>query len=169
VKDEINKGRKMKELEHEFIEIYKKIGENTLQDDLLMTIYAIVYLEPEEISLNEIATKTGYSLASISNKAKILESMDIIKKGKKPGSKKIYLSMEKNMFEVIKNALFVKETKVIATLKEKLPELIKKYKDKTKSDRDKKKIKILEDYNNQMIKLEKLIQKVRKDIEEENF
>jgi len=156
----------MKELEKEFNDIYRQIGQSMGQDDITATIFTTLYIEPEDIAMDELAKKTGYSLASISNKIKLFESMGMLMRKKKPGSKKIYLYMEKDMIKVIKKTLLAKENRGMEVLKEKLPELVKKYKDKAKTERDKKKIKIIEDYNVQVIKIEKIMQKIRKEFEE---
>ncbi len=156
----------MKELEKEFVGMYQQAGHFFGQDDALTTIYGILYLEPGELSMDELVIRTGYSLASVSNKIKTLESIGLVSKKKRPGSKKIFVYIEKDLFKAMKKTLLTKETQGIKHLKERLPEIIKKYKDKAKSENDRKKIRILEEYNVQIIKLEKLLQKMIKTIEE---
>ncbi len=154
----------MDELDKDFIEMYQGFGFTGL-DDLLLTIFAKLYIEPEEMAMDDLAKETGYSLASISNKVKVLESMGVIKRIRKPGSKKIFLYTEKDFVKIIKNNLMKKEEYCIKQVKEKVPDLIKKYKNKVRSDREKKKLKILDDYYNQILKFEKIIIIIRKEIE----
>ena len=63
----------MKELEKRFIEMYNKIGRVQGMDNLLTSIFALLILEPDDIAMDDLAHKTGYSLASISNKIKLME------------------------------------------------------------------------------------------------
>ena len=78
----------MDELEKKFSGMYRKIGAMQGMDDLFSSIFSLLVLEPEDIAMDELAKKTGYSVASISNKVKILKVHGIVKKSRKPGSKK---------------------------------------------------------------------------------
>ena len=69
-------------------------------DNLSAKLSSILYLEPIEISIEELAKRTGYSLASISNKMKILESFGMVRRVKNPGSKKLYYYMEKDLVKL---------------------------------------------------------------------
>ena len=91
--------------------------------------------------------------------------MGIVKRIKKPGSKKIFLRIEKDMIKIFKEHLAKKEEKNIKLIKEKIPEIIKKYKHKAKTEKDKKKIKILENYYKQILKTEKIISHIRIEME----
>lgn len=152
----------MNEIDKKFIDVYKEIGQGQGQDGLLLTIFAKLYIEPEEVAMDDLAKETGYSLASISNKIKMLGSMWPIKKNRKPGSKKIFLYIEKDFIKIMRDVLFKKEQYGIRVVKEKLPIIINEYKNKVKSDKDKKKVKILEDYYKQIIKCEAVIHEMIK-------
>ncbi len=148
----------MEELNNKIISLFKEMGRGQgLDDNLLMEIFARLYIEPEPIAMDELTKITGYSLASISNKIKMLCPMMEIKRIKKPGSKKIYIYMEKDFLAIWKNALIKKEEFVIKKAKEKIPEIIKEYKKKAKTEKDKKKIDIINKYYKQMLKFEKII------------
>lgn len=154
----------MKGIEKDFVEMYQQ-SQMFGHDDVLVKVFANLYLEPEEISMDELAKKTGYSLASVSNKAKMLEATGMIIKRKHPGSKKIFLYAEKDIIKVIKSTVLVKEKQMIGTFKQKLPEIIKKHKNSAKSEKEEKKVKIVEDYYRQMIKLEELMKKIREELD----
>lgn len=154
----------MDDVDKEFIEMYQNIGTSMGFDDLMITLFAKIYIEPEEIAMEELAKKTGYSLASVSNKLKSLEAMGIIKRTKKPGSKKIFLYSEKSFVNVLKYHLVKKEENVIRIVKAKAPEIIKKCKNKAKSEKEKKKLKILEDYYGQIVKFERVISDIKNKI-----
>ena len=155
----------MDDIDKEFIELYQTIGSVSGLDNLFVTLFAKLYIEPEDMAMENIAKETGYSLASVSNKVKVLETMGIVKRIKKPGSKKIFLRIEKDMIKIFKEHLAKKEEKNIKLIKEKIPEIIKKYKHKVKTEKDKKKIKILENYYKQILKTEKIISHIRIEME----
>lgn len=155
----------MKGIEKDFIDTYQQCSSMFGQDDVLATVFATLYIEPEEMSMDDLTKKTGYSLASISNKIKMLEAMGIVSKRKHPGSKKIFLYAEKDLIKMIKNTMLVKEKQMIGAFKEKLPGIIKKHKNSSKSEKEEKKVKIVEDYYKQMIKMEELLIKMREELD----
>lgn len=128
-------------------------------------IVSLLYLQPNEVAMEDISKKTGYSLASISNKMKFLENAGMVERVKKPGSKKVFFYMEKNILKININKFEKIIINYIEPAKNSLPELISKYKKKAKTNIDKEKLKIIEDYYNQLIEFEKLINKWRKDLE----
>ena len=155
----------MDNINEDFIELYQTIGRSFGLDDVFNMIFAKLYIEPNEVAMDDLADETGYSLASICNKVKMLEAMGIIKKMRKPGSKKIFLYIEKDFSKLIKEHLVKKEEYCIKLIQEKVPDMINKYKNKAKSKRDIEKLKILENYYSQIIKFKKVIEHLRKDIE----
>jgi len=155
----------MDEIDKDFIEMYQGFGTAMGLDNLFITLFAKLYIEPEELAMDELAKETGYSLASVSNKVKMLETMGIVKRTRKPGSKKIFLYAEKDFLKMTKNHIVKKEENCINLVKAKLPDIIKKYKNKVKTERAKGKLRILENYYNQILKFESLIANIRKEIE----
>jgi DNA-binding transcriptional regulator GbsR (MarR family) len=126
-------------------------------DDLTARIIATLFLEPKEISLEELAEKTGYCLSSMSNGIKFMETIGFIKKFKKPPSKKVYLKMENDMSELLLNMLKKKHENVFERSKTMLPEIIKKYKS-TKSSKDE--LRIIEHYYNDILLSENIIKEL---------
>jgi DNA-binding transcriptional regulator GbsR (MarR family) len=155
----------MEELNRKIIALFKEMGRGQgLEDNLLIEIFARLYIEPEPIAMDDLAEKTGYSLASISNKIKMLGHIAGIKKIKKPGSKKIYLYMDKNFLDIWETALIKKQEYVINKVKEKLPSILKEFKEKAKTPGDEKKLENLKSYYDQTLKLEKIINVMVKEI-----
>ena len=148
------------EFDKEIMEHFIETGRIQGADESFLKIFAVLYLEPEEMTMEELARKTGYSLASISNKIKFLESGGVIKKTHKPGSKRIYLYMEKDFLSIMKKQLTIKQERVIGLSKQRLPEIIKKYAGKIKTDKEKKKMRILEEHYKQVQKAEKIIPQI---------
>lgn len=152
--------------EQKIIELFQEMGRGQgLDDPLLMTIFAKLYMSPDPMSMEELAKETGYSLASISNKVKILPPVHV-KRIKKPGTKKIFLYMEKDIFKVFKDAMVNKQEFVIEKVKEKMPAILDEYRKKVKNSKDKKKLEIMEGYYNQILKFEKAIAKIIKIFDE---
>ena len=70
----------MENLEKDMHAFFKKMWLGKGFDELSSDILAILLTEPEEVGMDWIAEITGYSLASISNKAKLLNEIGIISK-----------------------------------------------------------------------------------------
>lgn len=156
----------MEELNKKIIELFQEMGRGQgLQDPLLMTLFARLYIEPEPVAMDELAKETGYSLASVSNKLKMLGLIMPVKRTKKPGSKKIFLYMEKDILRIWKDALLKQEEYVINMVKTKLPPIVKEYGEKASTSKDKKKLKILEGYYDQILKFGKVLKKIIKELE----
>jgi len=156
----------MKELEKEFIDLFKTLFKSMGMPDQMVRIVAQLYIEPDAIPLDVLAKKTGYSLASISNTIKMLENAGMVKKTRRPGSKKIFVSMEKNLARLNISKLRAANEFFIRPAKQKLPEIIKKYKPKVKDEESKKKLQVMESYYKQIMKFEVLIKKWTKELED---
>ncbi len=154
----------MKELDSKFIEYLGDMGKSFGLDDLPLKVFAVLFIEPDEISLEEIAKKTGYSLASISMTTKMLESMRAIKRIRKPGSKKVFFYMDKDMVRWNLIKLDLAKNSIIKPAKQQLPGLIKEYRQKAKTDKDKKKVEIIDNYYGQILLFERLLEKWKKDL-----
>ncbi len=153
----------MHDFEREFIDFEAEVGKNAGMDPLASTIFMMLFLEPGELSMEELAERTGYSLASIHNKMKILERVGHVKKIRKPGTKKVFYYMEKDMmknfFEIMENTYLTRVKPTIAFL----PELIGKYKNAKLTETEKQKMEIIKKYNSQLMKVEKMMEKFRKE------
>ena len=96
--------------------------------------------------MDELAKKTGYSLASVSNKVKMLESLGMVTRRTKPGSRKVFLYTEKNLLDIMKQQLIKKQEYAIKMAKGTAFSIIEKNKNKLKSEKQKRKLKIIENY-----------------------
>jgi DNA-binding transcriptional regulator GbsR (MarR family) len=127
----------------EFIDLMTENAKTNGLDDFSAKLMAILFLEPTDISLEDVALKTGYCLSSISTGVKLLERMGFVRKIKKPPSKKVYLKMENDMCELLSAMLKKRHESVISRSKSRLPDIIKNYKS-SKSSKDE--LKIIEHY-----------------------
>jgi DNA-binding transcriptional regulator GbsR (MarR family) len=135
--------------EKDFIELMATNARNNGLDELSSRIISILYAEPMEMSLQEIARRTGYSLSAISTSMKFLEGTRIVKRTRKPKSKKVYFYIGKDLLEQFQEAMRIKyETNVLES-KKVLPDIIKRYKREKK--RNNEKLKIMENYYKQIL------------------
>ncbi len=156
----------MKEIDSKFIEFYKQFGAmQGIKDSMLCEILARIYIDPDDVAMDRLAKETGYSLASISNKVKFLEMTGFLERKTKPGTRKVYLSMDKNLLMKIKDATIKKHDSINKTIIM-LPEIIKEYKPKAKTQRDKEKINIIENYHSQMIQFMDVLKNMINNFEE---
>ncbi len=155
----------MESIDKDFMNLYQQIGQIQGIDGILTSLLGKIYIEPEPVAMDELSNITGYSLASISNKVRILESMGFVVRKKKLGSKKIFFYMEKNILDIFRNQMLKKEKHVLKLIKEKMPLMINKYKKKDLSNTEKMKLKIIENYFKQNLKMESIMKDVLKNIE----
>lgn len=155
----------MESFEKEAVDVFSSLFQNMGLKDLAVRLLATLYFEPKEISLENLANKTGYSLASISQTMSVLENIGTIQKIRKPGSKKLYYYMEKNLIKLNIQKLRAAQELFVRSIKLKIPPLINEYKNKLKTKEEKQKMKVLEDYYDQVLEFEKIIIKWRKDLE----
>lgn len=155
----------MKDIEKEAVDFFCKTGRLYGLKDLQMTIFAVLYLEPESMPMEEIAERTGYSLASISNTMKFMQNLGIVQRIKKPGSRKVYFFVEKNLIKLNIRKLRAAQDTFVKSMKTQLPPIIRKYKKKARDEKSKQKLKIIENYYSQIKKFENILEDWRKDLE----
>lgn len=153
-------------LTRDFLEIASEVGPASGYDHLSANIIALLFLEPEEVSMEELVEMTGYSKASISQKLKILVPMGFVKRRTRPGSKKIYLYMEKDVFIIWKEQIKHQFLPEIRIVKDKVPQLIEKYKNKELTSEQEEKLHLIEKYYSQILQVETIINSLFLQIDE---
>ncbi len=146
----------MKNPKKEFIKLIYEMNKSRGLDELVSKIISILYVEPKEISLDELAKRTGYSLSAVSTTMKLLANSGVIKKFKKPKSKKVYFYMEKDILSHLIEAIR-KNFESIKLVKEKMPEIIDSYK---KLKISKEELMIATNYYKQILIAERVMKKV---------
>lgn len=155
----------MEQLDNEFIRYFNTTGKPFAWGDMPTTVIAILYIEPEPIAMEDIAKRTGYSLASISNMMKVLESMGFVQRIKRPKTRKAFFYMEKDIIKLNKQKLVMAYENGVKPAKEILPNIIEKYENKAKDKRDERKLEIVKDYYRQMLEFEKILAHMIEDID----
>jgi len=140
----------------EFIKLMYDINKSKGMDELKSKIISILYVEPKEISLEELAKRTGYSLSAVSTSMKMFSNSKLIKKLKKPKSKRIYFYMEK---DIIPYKIEKKKKKIVdkEIAKKKMPEIISGYK---KMKRGEEETKIAKKYYKQILIAENIMKNI---------
>ncbi len=141
----------------EFIELMTSNFKTNGLSELTSKITGILYSEPGEVSLEEIAKRTGYCLSAISTEIKLLEGMGIVRRMKKSGSRKVYLFMDKDIMSKSLELMQKKYESVILKSKNVLPEIIKRYKEQAKTKAQKQELKIVLEYYHQIVHAESII------------
>lgn len=149
----------MSSAKEEFIELVTNNSRINGLDEVSSIAIGILYVEPKEIALDELSERTGYSLSAVSTSMKMLENFGLIKRVKKPGSKKVYFYMDKDMVQTTIQLMRKKLEKVIRPSLEKIPEIIKHYK-KENSKKSKEELTNLENYYMQIKQAEILMEQM---------
>ncbi|MFP4524469.1 MAG: GbsR/MarR family transcriptional regulator [Candidatus Woesearchaeota archaeon] len=155
-------------MEKRLHEAVKEMALKSGAKTLFAKVNAIAFFEPEEVSLDELAERTGYSPASISTTVRDLERMGKLKRIKKPGTKKVYVKGEKNLIKSLHDHFNNALENVLKPMEEILPPAIKelkqelKNKDLGKEEKDhlKKKIKWYEEYLEQNKRAKEIFDKM---------
>lgn len=153
----------MEKSKKEFIDLITETCKMNGFDELTSRIVAHLYISPKEVPLQDISKKTGYSLSAISTSTKFLEKAGVLKRIKKPKSKKVFYYIDKDINELVRNVLYNKYEKMVLPLKENLPKIIE---ESEKKGTNKEEIKIIKDFHKQITSAEKsisdLLTKLRK-------
>lgn len=146
-----------KEFEQLFVEVGTAFGSPQITPKIIFNL-----MKNDEISMKELHDRIGYSLASISMKIKTLESIGLVHKFTKPGSKKIYLRMEKDMSNVLRKAISAKYELQIKPLRRELPKLLEKYKSLPKNKEAKKRICMIKTLQNRITAFDRIVKLLTK-------
>ena len=143
-------SEKTKELDSRILDLFSRVNYEFGNDEATARLVGMIYMSPDEVSLEELSERTGYSTASISNKTRMLVNVGLVKKVHKPGTKKAYFYMEKDMKKIMCSAFRKALDVKIRPIKEKMPEIIEEYQKEVKKGRadenNEKKLKILQNY-----------------------
>ena len=135
--------------------VYRGVKSQGL-DDLSSKLLAILYSEPDLLTLEELSAMTGYSFSAVSATMKMLSGINLVEKTKKASSKKLYFSVQKDMLTMTINAVKSKNEFMVSPAIKDLPAIIEKCK-KSKAENSEEMLKIIEQYYQQMIALDLIL------------
>ena len=141
---------------NEFIELIAENSKGRGLDELSSKIIGILFIEPEEVALDELANRTGYSLSAVSTALKFIERAGIVKRTKKPKSRKVYFYMGKDMLAISLQIMKRKYERIILPSKQKLPKIIEKYKQESTKESGEE-LGIVENYYKEVLFFEQIL------------
>ena len=141
---------------NEFIELMAQNFKQNGFDDCTSKVVGALYIEPREISLETLAEKTGYSLSAVSTAMKFILRVGMIKRIKKPHSRKVYFFMEKDMVACTLNHMKKNYELSLHMSKDALPKIIDKYRLNKKNDSDEE-FMIIKQYYDQVVAFEDIM------------
>ena len=110
-------------------------------DDFPSRLISVLQTEKEGISLGELSEITGYSLSNLSTTIKSMEERQMVKKFKKPRSRKVFVVMDKDITSFFIELQKKRYKKSIEPSLKQIPEIIKKYEDREEFHEELTKIK----------------------------
>ena len=141
----------------DFIELIAENSKVNGLDELTSKIIGILFIEPKELALGELANRTGYSLSAVCTAMKFIERAGIVKRSKKPKSRKVYFYMEKDMLALTLQIMRRKYENIILPSKQKLPKIIEQYKQKSTKESEEE-LRIVETYYNEVLFFEQILE-----------
>jgi len=104
---------------------FKALGIDDFSSRLLSTLQS----EVKEMSLGELAETTGYSLSALSTALKSMEEWGLVKRFKKPRSRKVYVLMDMDITTLYTALQKNRYEKSVMPALKKIPEIIVRYQD----------------------------------------
>ena len=117
-------------------------------DDFPSRLISVLQTEKEGISLGELSEITGYSLSNLSTTIKGMEERQMVKKFKKPRSRKVFVVMDKDITSFFIELQKKRYKQSIEPSLKQIPEIIKKYEDKEEFQEE---LTIIKDYYKQTL------------------
>ncbi len=155
----------MKQLEKRITDYMTTTFKSIGMQELAARVMSLLYLEPGYIAMDEVAKRTGYSLASISTTIKMMEGLGVLQRSRKPGTRKIYLYMEKDLAKLNISKIKVFQDKFVKRADVSMPEFIQKYKQEAKDKESIQRLHIIENYYAQLAEFGKLMNVWLRDLE----
>ncbi len=144
--------QKVDEIEKKIYSLFSNITSTIGYSDVHGKIIAMLLVEDKPVSLQELSRKTNYSLASISLAIDLLEFFGVVKKIKKSGDRKVYVRLDGDLLNALRDAILIKVQKAV---RESLNEL-----EKYKSIKDRKVRRVVKKLEKETRRLERYINKL---------
>jgi len=102
-----------KALEEKIYSTFSDVASSIGYSPLHGKIIGVLLVQGREMSLQEIARETGYSLSMISLSLDLLELLGVIKRVKKTGDRNLYIVLQGDLLGCLKNAIILRVKKSI--------------------------------------------------------
>jgi len=104
-----------KQIERKILDSFATVAETIGYSPLHGKIIGVLLLEGRPTSLPEIAKETGYSISMISLSLDFLEIMEVVKKVKKSGDRKLYVELNGDLLSILKKAIVTRVKKTLSS------------------------------------------------------
>jgi len=120
-------------------------------DDFSSRLLSALQSELEEVSLGELADTTGYSLSALSTALKAMEESGLVKRFKKPKSRKVYVLMDMDITTLYTELQKKRYQQSLMPALKKIPKIIAKYENQ---EEFKDELEDLKDFHQQILFIE---------------
>jgi DNA-binding transcriptional regulator GbsR (MarR family) len=103
-----------KNLEEKIYSTFSEVASSIGYSPLHGRIIGVLLVKGKPLSLQELAKETGYSTSMISLSLDLLEVLGVIKKVKKTADRQLYITLQGDLLEILKNAIVTKVTKSVS-------------------------------------------------------
>jgi DNA-binding transcriptional regulator GbsR (MarR family) len=103
-----------KNLEEKIYSTFSEVASSIGYSPLHGRIIGVLLVKGRALSLKELAKETGYSTSMISLSLDLLEVLGVIKKVKKTADRQLYITLQGDLLEILKNAIVTKVTKSVS-------------------------------------------------------
>ena len=104
-----------KNLEEKIYETFSEVASSIGYSPLHGKIIGVLLVKGRPLSLKELAKETGYSPSMVSLSLDLLEVLGVIKKVKKTADRQLYISLQGDLLEILKNAIAMRVTKSVSS------------------------------------------------------
>jgi DNA-binding transcriptional regulator GbsR (MarR family) len=151
----------IKKIDKELEKLLLKNNHEFHQPKVLQKMMFILLISEEEISMEELAKRTRYSLATLSNTIKFAEKINFVERVSHPGTKRVYVKAKNNFYNLVKDTIKSQYESFIPKIS-KMEEIENKYKTHDKNQTVKR-IQLIKDVK----KMNDKIKKINKILEED--
>lgn len=102
-----------RKIEDKIYSIFANVASSVGYSDTHGKIIAVLLVEGNPVSLQEISKKTGYSPSMISLSMDFLEVLGVIKRVKKTADRQLYIELTGDLLESLKRAILIRTQKSI--------------------------------------------------------
>lgn len=103
-----------RQIERRVLDSFATVAETIGYSPLHGTIIGVLLLKGKPVSLPDLAKETGYSSSMISLSLDFLEVMEVIKKVKKSGDRKLYVTLKGDLLSILKKAIVMRVKKALS-------------------------------------------------------
>jgi DNA-binding transcriptional regulator GbsR (MarR family) len=101
------------DIEKKILSTFSNVATTLGYSPLHGKIIGVLLVKGKPMSLQQLAKETGYSTSMISLSLDLLEVLGVIRKVKKTADRKLYIELNSDLLECLKNAIILKSRKSI--------------------------------------------------------